>query len=377
MTGGAGFIGRHVIRHLLNKKYDITVLDVFDPQVHGKNDNLVLQENANFRLVKGDVRDRGLLGDLVRESDAVIHLAAKVGVGQSMYEVERYVDNNTRGTACLLDLLVNEKHNVKKLVLASSMSVYGEGSYCCPNCGKVYPDLRLEDDLKKGQWDPCCPNCQSILSPEPTSENKPLKPSSIYGMSKRQQEEMSLLVGKTYGIPTVAFRFFNVYGPGQALSNPYTGCIAIFSSRILKGNSPIIFEDGKQQRDFIFVKDLVRAIVMPLETHSCDYQALNVGSGKPITILEIATLISSLFRTNVEPKVTEQYRVGDIRHCYADTRRIEHAGFKSQYGLEEGLRETLDWAIKQNSENLSAKATGYLKQHNLIRFGSERHATSG
>lgn len=370
VTGGSGFIGSHLVNHLLEKNNNVTVIDNFDPQVHGLAQNETYeQENKNLHIIKGDIRDKPLLITLIQESDTIIHLAAKVGVGQSMYEIENYVDNNTRGTASLLDILVNREHNIKKLIVASSMSVYGEGSYQCPNCGNVNTDVRSEEELKKGIWDFKCKICNSTLKHKPTDETKELKPTSIYGMTKRHQEEMTLLTGKTYGIPTTAFRFFNVYGPGQALSNPYTGCIAIFSSRVLNGNSPLVFEDGHQLRDFIFVKDLVNAITLPLETSACDYKPVNVGSGSPIEILEIAQLICTMLKTKIKPAVTGQYRVGDIRHCYADITVIRNAGFKTSYALKAGLQETIDWASKQESSDLTSQASGQLKQFNLIRFG--------
>lgn len=372
VTGGAGFIGMHIVRHLLEKKYEVIVFDALDPQVHGITQNYASVDNKGLQFLKADVRDRESLKKAVSESDAIIHLAARVGVGQSMYEVERYVDNNSRGTACLLDILVNEEHDINKVVVASSMSVYGEGGYWCPKCETdVYPDFRSEQTLKDGQWEHLCPTCNAPLIPQPTHENTPLRPTSIYGMSKRHQEEMSLLIGKTYGIPTVALRFFNVYGPGQALSNPYTGCIAIFSSRIMNNKSPIVFEDGKQLRDFIYVDDVARANVWSLENHRCDYQAVNVGTGKPTSILDIARTLLTLFNNDVSPSVTNQNRVGDIRHCYADTHRIEKAGFRTIYGIEEGLKETIEWASKQTAQDLSENAMVHLRSHGLIKNGDK------
>jgi dTDP-L-rhamnose 4-epimerase len=377
VTGGAGFIGTHIVRELLEKRYEVTILDNLDPQVHDSSDHAVLQENAALRLVKGDVRDKELLKNAVCESDAIIHLAARVGVGQSMYEVERYVDCNSRGTAGLLDLLVNGEHDVKKLVVASSMSVYGEGNYKCPKCRiDIHPDLRQEKDLKNGQWKHLCPQCKSPLEPQPTNENKPLKPTSIYGMSKRHQEEMSLLIGKTYKIPTVALRFFNVFGPGQALANPYTGCIAIFSSQAMNNKPVILFEDGNQLRDFIYVKDIARANVWALENHACDYQALNVGTGKPTSILHVARTISKLLGKEAPPRVTRQYRVGDIRDCYSDTQRMESAGFRALCNLEDGLRQTMEWVANQTPIDRSHDAIEHLKHYDLVKFGDNNPDTA-
>ncbi|PUA30980.1 MAG: nucleoside-diphosphate sugar epimerase, partial [Candidatus Terraquivivens tikiterensis] len=272
VTGGAGFIGSHTVDLLLERGYEVIVLDSLVEQVHHGRFPEYMPEGIRF--VKGDVRDRELLTGLLRECQAVIHLAAAVGVGQSMYEVENYVDANTRGTSLLLDVLVNEEHDVRKVVVASSMSIYGEGKYFCEECGEPrYPGLRPEEQLAAGVWEHKCHVCGSFLKHLPTDEGKPLMPASIYAMTKRHQEEMVLLIGRTYGIPSVALRYFNVYGPRQSLSNPYTGACAIFVSRILNGKPPFIFEDGGQLRDFVHVKDVARANILALEKCSADYMA--------------------------------------------------------------------------------------------------------
>ena len=244
VTGGAGFIGSHTVDLLIKHGYQVTIIDNLEPQVHGKQKPDYINKDADF--IQHDIQDRNFLSEVISEVDAIIHLAALVGVGQSMYQIERYINTNTKATATLLDILAKQEHNIRKLVVASSMSVYGEGKYYCQKCAaEAYPNLRPEEQLRKQHWDQKCPNCRSTLNPLPTDENKPLMPTSIYAQSKRHQEEMCLLTGKTYDIPTVALRYFNVYGSRQSLSNPYTGACAIFTSRILNNKPPYIFEDGK------------------------------------------------------------------------------------------------------------------------------------
>ncbi|MEM3829246.1 MAG: NAD-dependent epimerase/dehydratase family protein, partial [Conexivisphaerales archaeon] len=277
VTGGAGFIGSHVVDLLIEKDYEVKILDNLEPQVHGIEGKLPSYLNENVTLITGDTRNREDLVKSLEDVDAVIHLAAAVGVGQSMYQISKYVSYNTLGTANLLDVVVNERNNVKKIIVASSMSIYGEGKYYCERCGYVYPKLRDEEQLNKKEWEPKCPICKHEITPVPTDEDKPLNPTSIYAQTKRHQEEMVLLIGRTYGIPSVALRFFNVYGPRQSLRNPYTGVAAIFLSRLLNNKPPYVFEDGNQTRDFVHVKDIAQAVVLALEKSSANYLPLNVG----------------------------------------------------------------------------------------------------
>jgi len=344
VTGGAGFIGSFTVDLLVEKGYDVIILDVLDPQVHQGKTPEYLNRKAKF--VEGDVRTREIVTQLVREVDAIIHLAASVGVGQSMYQIEKYIDYNTRGTATLLDILVNTDNEVEKLIVASSMSIYGEGKYHCEKCGaNKYPELRSEEQMGNKVWDPACPECRTPLKPLPTDEKKTLMPTSIYALSKRHQEEMCLLTGKTYGIPTVALRYFNVYGPRQSITNPYTGVCAIFTSRILRNNAPYIFEDGKQTRDFIHVKDVAKANLQALECNSADYMAVNVGTGKPISIIDLAGILIDLYGTKHQPYISGKYRKGDIRHCYADTQTMHRLlNFKPTTNLRNGLTELTEWA---------------------------------
>jgi dTDP-L-rhamnose 4-epimerase len=345
VTGGVGFIGSHTVDMLLEEGHETRVLDNLEPQVHGKRKKLPEYFNKNAELIRGDVLDRKTLIKALDGVDAVIHLASAVGVGQSMYQIDKYVNYNTHATALLLDVLVNEKNQVKKFVVASSMSMYGEGKYSCKTCGIVYPALREEAQMKKKEWEPKCPNCGRELAPLPTDENKPLMPNSIYAQSKRHQEEMSLLIGKTYGIPTVALRYFNVFGSRQSLSNPYTGVCAIFSSRILNNNPPHIFEDGGQTRDFIHVKDVARANLLAVEKNNANYMAINVGRGEPLTIKGVAEMLIKHYKAELKPFVSNKYRKGDVRHCYADmTRTKKYLNFRPEVSLKEGFKEITAWA---------------------------------
>ena len=312
------------------------------------------------------MREKDILTNALKDAEIVFHEAAMVGVGQSMYQVEKYVDVNTLGTAKLLDILVNEEHDVRKLIVASSMSIYGEGSYRCDDCGIVYPSLRSEDRLKRKQWEMICPNCLKDVKPIPTGENKPLQPTSIYAISKKDQEEMCLSIGRSYGIPTVALRYFNVYGSRQSLNNPYTGVCAIFSSRIKNNRSPIIFEDGLQTRDFISVKDIVQANLLAMERSNANYEAFNVGTEIPISILGIAKTLSGMYGLDLSPEVVSKYRSGDVRHCYADISKIRKIGFKPSISFEVGMRELVEWGTTQSSEDNSAAAYEELKTRGLV-----------
>jgi len=348
VTGGAGFIGSATVDLLLEKGYDVTVLDNLDPQVHrsSRPENL----NPNSTLVVGDVRDQGTVDKVVKEADAVIHLAAAVGTGQSIYQVERYVDINTHGTSVLLDAAVRTKNRIRKIVVASSMSLYGEGKYRCDECGKDRcPSLRDEDQLRKRIWEPLCPSCRRPLHPKPTPENKPPMPASIYAQTKRHQEEVAILLGRTYSLPVVALRYFNVYGPRQALTNPYTGVAAIFLNRILNDKPPYVFEDGRQLRDFINVRDVARANILALESRSADYQTLNIGTGRPTSIEKIAKRLARISGREIDPIISSNYRKGDIRHCYADTTKARKLlGFQAKVDLEKGFGELLHWARSQD-----------------------------
>jgi dTDP-L-rhamnose 4-epimerase len=344
VTGGAGYIGSHLVDDLVRREYRVTVLDNLEPQVH-RSGGWPSYANPQAEYVRGDVRDRQVLEPLVLRSDAVVHFAAAVSVGQSMYQVDRYVDVNTRGTALLLDVLVNAKHDVKKVIVASSIGVYGEGAYACERHGPVAPTIRAEAQLAARDWEQRCPACGEHVRSVPTPEDKALYRDNIYSMTKYHQEEMVLLIGRTYGIPAVAPRFFNVYGPRQSLSNPYAGVAAIWLSRLLNGKPPVVFEDGGQLRDFVSIHDVVDCLVLMLERPGADYLPVNVGSGTTVTILEIANLLRRLLGSAIEPQVTQTGRKFDIRHNTADiTRARETLGFAPKVTLEQGFTELIEWA---------------------------------
>ena len=344
VTGGAGYIGSHLVDALVARGYAVTVLDNLEPQVH-RSGTWPSYANAKATYVRGDVRDRAAFEPLVLASDAVVHFGAAVSVGQSMYQVDRYVDVNTRGTALLLDILVNTKHHVEKVIVASSIGVYGEGAYHCATHGAVAPTIRPEAQLAARDWEQRCPICHEHVRSVPTPEDKPLYRDNIYSMTKYHQEEMVLLIGKTYGIPAVAPRFFNVYGPRQSLSNPYAGVAAIWLSRLLNGKQPVVFEDGGQLRDFVSIHDVVDCLMLMLEKPGADYLPVNVGSGETVTILDIARLLNRLLGTSIEPLVTQTGRKFDIRHNTADiTRARETLGFAPRVSLERGFTELIEWA---------------------------------
>jgi len=349
VTGGAGFIGSHLVDVLTEKGCRVRVFDSLEPQVHGTRQEVPDYLNPEAELIIGDVRDRAALAEALDGIQIVFHYAAAVGVGQSMYEIHRYVEANTLGGANLLDILANEKHDVQKLIVASSMSIYGEGKYECDDCGAAHPQLRPDEQLQERKWEMHCPHCGKEMRPLPTDENKPLYPSSIYAVTKRDHEEMFLCFGRAYKIPTVALRFFNVYGTRQALSNPYTGVAAIFSARILNGQPPVIYEDGLQSRDFVHVRDVVQASLLAMQREEADYEVFNVGTGRPLTILEIAqVLIDSLADGQMEPEIAGRYRRGDIRHCFADIRKIEERlGFVPQVRFEDGISVLIAWVKEQ------------------------------
>lgn len=344
VTGGAGYIGSHLVDALVQRDYRVTVLDNLEPQVH-RSGTWPSYANPKARYVRGDVRDRSMFEPLVLASQAVVHFGAAVSVGQSMYQIDRYVDVNTRGTALLLDILVNTKHNVEKVLVASSIGVYGEGAYRCRTHGVVAPAIRPESQLAARDWEQHCPECGVHVESIYTPENKALYRDNIYSMTKYHQEEMVLLIGKTYGIPAVAPRFFNVYGPRQSLSNPYAGVAAIWLSRLLNDKPPVVFEDGGQLRDFVSIHDVVDCLVLMLENPGADYLPVNVGSGERVTILEIAQMLARLVGKSIEPSITQTGRKFDIRHNTADIARARRTlGFAPKVPLEDGFTELIEWA---------------------------------
>ncbi len=364
VTGGAGFIGSHIVDALVEEGHEVVILDNLEEQVHKGEVPDYLNGEAEF--IRGDVRSREDLRKALDGVEVLFHEAAAVGVGQSMYLIEDYVDKNTKATATLMDLLVNEEHSLKKLIVASSMSIYGEGTYECDSHGLMHPPLRPMEQLKSHGWRMKCPICGEPMKPVPTNEDKPLRPTSIYALSKRDQEELCIITGSSYGIPAVALRYFNVYGPRQSLSNPYTGVAAIFSSNIKNDNPPIIYEDGLQSRDFLSIKDIVQANLLVMKSSKADYGVFNVGSGKPTTVLQIAELLAELYGKDIEPEIQNKYRVGDIRHCYADISRIRKLGYEPKVDIREGFRELVDWGKTAEAVDESRKAAKELVDRNLV-----------
>lgn len=363
ITGGGGFIGAHVADCLLASGYRVRALDPLTPQVHpqGRRPEYL---SDDVELIVGDVRDPHAVRRALIDVDSVIHLAARVGVGQSMYEIGEYVSVNSLGTATLLQALLDRP--VSRIVTASSMSVYGEGR-CVDRSGEpVLAVERSREQLAAHDWEPRGPDGE-MLEPVPTDEAKPPVLSSIYALNKYEQERSTLLFGRAYDIPAVALRFFNVYGPYQALSNPYTGVLAIFAARLLNDKPPMIFEDGEQRRDFVSVHDVATACAMALEHPECEDEVVNVGSGASVSVREIAHQLAAILgKDAIEPEVTGESRVGDIRHCFADVAKARRLlGFTPSVSLQEGLTELAGWLEGQVADDLVDRARGELRARGL------------
>lgn len=366
ITGGAGFIGSHIVDELVEEGYEVTVVDNLTEQVHeGEPDYL----NDEAEYVWGDIRDRDLMTELLEEADILNHQASAVGVGQSMYEIEKYVEINTLATARILDIIVNEDIELEKIVVASSMSCYGEGAYWCPNEEvERHPSLRGEEQMQEGQWEHLCQECGTELEPIPTPESKPRDSTSVYAITKKDQEELTLSVCRAYDIPAVALRYFNIYGSRQSLNNPYTGVCAIFSSRIKNDNPPLIFEDGNQTRDFIHVSDVAHANRLAIESDASDV-AINIGTNSPVSIREIAQTLIDLYgkEEELEPEIANDFRQGDIRHCFADNELAkDEIGFEPTVGLEEGMRELVEWGRDATAEDKFEQAHAELEEKGLV-----------
>ena len=370
ITGGAGFVGSHLADALALAGHEVILFDNLEPQVHGPGTTRPPYLDSAHRLECGDIRDAGALAPLIREADVIFHLAAMVGVGQSMYQVRRYTDVNVMGVATLLEIMATERNrlHVRKLLVASSMSIYGEGAYACAACGPVAPRLRSVEQLTDAEWEPRCPRCAAELRPLPTGEDKPLYPTSIYAINKRDHEEMALAFGQAYDLPAVALRFFNIYGSRQALTNPYTGVAAIFSGGMLAGRAPLIYEDGLQQRDFVHVSDIAQACSLAMASPAADHQVLNVGTGRPTSVLRVAELLAQELSWRGGFEITRKFRAGDVRHCFADITRIRALiGYAPRYRFEDGIAELVAWVREQHAVAGSAnEAAEQLAAHGLV-----------
>lgn len=372
ITGGAGFIGSNLGRQLIKKGYQITVLDNLSPQIHGENPEkespLYNSIKNEVKFIKGSVTSKEDWRKAIIGQDVIVHFAAETGTGQSMYEIQKYVDVNINGTAIMLDLLANEKHQVKKIIIASSRSIYGEGKYSSEKFGIVYPKHRTSESMDLGNFEVQYLE-DAKLELLPTDEDSKIHPSSVYGITKQNQEQMIMTVCPTLGIAPVAFRYQNVYGPGQSLKNPYTGILSIFSTQIKNGNGLNIFEDGKESRDFVFIDDVVHATILGLESKLADNQVFNVGSGVPTTVIEVASALIENYGIDVPVNISGNYRLGDIRHNFADLQKIEkYLGFKPEFSFETGIKLFTEWVNLQDvSEDNYERSIEEMKSKGLFK----------
>lgn len=351
ITGGAGFIGSKLTLSLIEKGHKVTVLDNLSPQIHGEDVNLSplyksIKDKVNF--IHGDVRNLSDWKKAIVNQHIIVHLAAETGTGQSMYEISKYVEVNISGTSHLLDYMANEPHQIKKVVVASSRAIYGEGKYQCEAHGIVFPETRNEKDMESGQFEPTCTSCSKIVSLVATDEESKINPCSIYGITKYNQEQMVLVACKSLGIDACALRFQNVYGPGQSLSNPYTGILSIFSTRILNNNPINIFEDGLESRDFVYIDDVVDATILAMFNTNANDTSFNIGSGKSTDVNTVAKLLKGAYNSDIDIKVSGDFRVGDIRHNKADIYKAKRVlNFEPKIMFEQGIKLFTTWVKKQ------------------------------
>lgn len=366
VTGGAGFIGSFLVDALVKKGHSVVVLDNLEEQVHQGESPKYLNTKATF--IKGDIRKYKIFSNALRDIDVVFHLASRVGVGQANYQVKDYVDTNIGGMSNLLHYVVNEKSSqIKKIIMTASMTSYGEGLYLCKNHGKIKMSTRSDVQMKSKKWELFCPTCGNVLRAIPTPEDTELQDNGIYSITKHVQEQFLLFIGRMYKIPVVSLRLFNVYGPRQSLSNPYTGVAAIFISRLKNNKQPVIFEDGGQTRDFISVHDVVTALLLAMEKKEADYSVFNIGSGHPKTVKSIAEVLAKLLKKNISPIITGDGRKGDIRHCFADaTRARDVLGWAPKVSFEKGMGEVVAWSAKEKASDVFDKAAGELSEKRLI-----------
>jgi dTDP-L-rhamnose 4-epimerase len=356
VTGGAGFIGSNLVLRLVEKGNVVRVLDSLSKQIHGENcEESILYKSIKEKVefIRGDVRDENIWDSVLANIDIIVHLAAETGTGQSMYEINKYTNVNINGTASLLDHITNKRHNLNKIIIASSRAIYGEGKYQCKTHGIVYPLTRKDGDMMRGDFEVKCPICSQEVSVLHTDEESKIHPTSVYGITKQVQEELVLVCCKALGIPTVSFRYQNVYGPGQSLKNPYTGILSIFSTRLVN-NKPInIFEDGLESRDFVYIDDVINATIKGIESEINECIAINVGTGIPISVLTVAETLKKLYNSQSEISISGNYRIGDIRHNIADITILkEKMNYKPTVRFHEGIKKFSDWVKNQNLNNI-------------------------
>jgi dTDP-L-rhamnose 4-epimerase len=367
VTGGAGFIGSHLVDALLERGERVRVLDNLDPLAH-PDGSVPEHLPPEVELARGSLTDRDAVERALAGVDRVFHLGGAVGNGESMINVRRAVDANAGGTATLLEALLARRDRVRRLVLASSMVVYGEGAYRCDEHGEVQPGRRPVEQLRRREWEPCCPLCGGPVDHVAAREEHPLRPVSVYGVTKRDQEELALVLGEAYGLETAVLRYLNVYGERQALGNPYTGVAAIFAARLLSGRRPVVFEDGFQWRDLVHVADVVRATLAAMEAPRAPGQAINVAAGRPVEVVELAyALARELGREELEPELPGEFRAGDIRHCLADAARArEVLGFRAEVQLLEGIPQLAEWVARQAVTERGDEALAELRARRLV-----------
>lgn len=362
ITGGAGFIGSHLALRLVGKGYHVTVLDNLLEQIHGKDPEitspLYRSIKDKVRFIKGDVCDRSMLEQALEGADYVVHLAAETGTGQSMYEIKRYIDVNIGGTALLLDILTNTRSQIKRVIVAESRAIYGEGKYHCVNCGDVFPAERRDEDMARGDFECHCPKCGRRLTAVATTEDSAIHPSSVYGVGKQVQGQLVHLICKNIGIESVSFRYQNVYGPGQSLNNPYTGILSIFSNRIKSRKGINIFEDGKETRDFVYIDDVVDATIAGMEVPEANGLVFNVGTGLPTDVISVARALCRCYGIEVPINISGNYRLGDIRHNFADmTLARQILGFQPKWTFGAGIKKFAEWVNLQDLQTDNYEAS--------------------
>jgi dTDP-L-rhamnose 4-epimerase len=373
ITGGAGFIGSNLALKLINKGYTVTVLDNLSKQIHGETPEITsplfqsIKGKVNF--IRGTVTSKEDLIKAIADNEIIVHYAAETGTGQSMYQIEHYTNVNIGGTALLLDILANTKHFVKKIIVASSRSIYGEGKYFSEECGIVYPKHRLDECMQKGDFEVKYPNCAKPLQLLPTDENSKIHPSSVYGITKQNQEQLVMTVCPTIGIAGVAFRYQNVYGPGQSLSNPYTGILSIFSTLMKQGKEINVFEDGKESRDFVFIDDVINATILGIEKQEANNEVFNVGTGIPTDVNTVVKELLDKYKTSVPVKISGNYRLGDIRHNYADLAKIKKLlNFNPEVSFSQGIHKFTNWVNNQTiTNNNYQQSIIEMKQKGLLK----------